>query len=140
MLLAHAEASCRREPVTRPRLCRRTPALQRPRLKDGTGADEVSGPEMWDGVRVGFVVAGLGWPQFAGLVVAGLALAFYLLDLIGSILRLSDDVMNLTLNRHLGKPMIGNYDTGGLVFCLAVAIGGLLVAALLYSRRDLKLP
>jgi ABC-2 type transport system permease protein len=91
-------------------------------------------------IGVGFVVAGLGWPKLAGVAVAGLALGFYLLDLIGSILRLSDDVMNLSLNRHLGKPMIGIYDVGGLVFCAVVALGGLVLAALLYSRRDLKLP
>jgi ABC-2 type transport system permease protein len=91
-------------------------------------------------IGVGFVVAGLGRPQFAGLAVAGLALAFYLLDLIGSILRLPDEVMNLSLNRHLGKPMIGIYDVGGLIFCAAVAIGGLILASYLYSRRDLKLP
>ncbi len=91
-------------------------------------------------VGVGFVVAGLGWPSLAGPVVAGLTLAFYLFDLIGSILRLSDDVMNLTFNRHLGKPMIGVYDVGGLVFCAVLAVGGLLFAAFLYRRRDLKLP
>ena len=34
-------------------------------------------------IGVGFVVGGLGWPQFAGPVVVGLTLTFYLFDLIG---------------------------------------------------------
>jgi putative exporter of polyketide antibiotics len=91
-------------------------------------------------VGAGFIIAGAGWPQLAGPVVVALTMNFYLFDLIGGILRLSDDVMNLTLNRHLGKPMIGVYDTGGLIFCAAFAVGGLLIAAWSYSRRDLRLP
>ncbi|MEO6350364.1 MAG: ABC transporter permease subunit [Candidatus Limnocylindrales bacterium] len=87
---------------------------------------------------VGLAVSGLGWPQLAGPAVAVAALGFYLLDLIGGILRLSDDLLNLALVRHLGQPMVGTYDAPGLVACLVLAVGGLAVGAWAFARRDLR--
>jgi ABC-2 type transport system permease protein len=85
----------------------------------------------------GFLVAGLGWPRLAGVVVGGLAIGIYVLDLIGGALRLPDDVLNLALTRHLGQPMAGSFDVVGMALCAVLAAGGLVLGALAMGRRDL---
>ncbi len=86
---------------------------------------------------VGVLVFGLGWPQFAGAAVAGVTLAFYLIDLIGAILRLPDYVTDIALTRHLGEPMAGSYDWLGMALCVAVVVFGVAVGAWRFARRDL---
>jgi ABC-2 type transport system permease protein len=86
---------------------------------------------------VGICVAGLGWPGLAAPVVAVLALAMYLLDLIGGILRLPHELLDLSLARHLGSPLAGSYDFPGLTACLVLAVGGILLGAWRFGRRDL---
>lgn len=88
-------------------------------------------------VGVALLVAGLGWPQHAAPLVVLLTFSFYLLDVIGGVMRLPADILNLSLNRHLGQPMIGSYDLPGLLFCALVAASGLLFAARTHARRDL---
>ena len=85
---------------------------------------------------VGVAFGGLVGPSMAAAVTAGLALAFYLLDSIGTALRLPDELLGLALTRHIGRPMIGTYDPVGVVLCGALAIGGVLVAAWGLERRD----
>jgi ABC-2 type transport system permease protein len=87
---------------------------------------------------IGLLIAGLGWPQFAGAAVAILTLCFYLLDLIGGILQLPAVVLDVALNRHLGQPMVGSYDIPGMAACMALAVGGLLIGAWAFARRDLR--
>ncbi|MBI2762780.1 MAG: ABC transporter permease subunit [Chloroflexi bacterium] len=86
---------------------------------------------------VGLAVGGLTRPSIAAPVTVGLALGFYLLDLLGSILRLPDAILDLSLNRHLGKPILGDFDIGGLVITGILAIGGLAISAAGMQRRDL---
>ena len=86
---------------------------------------------------VGLAVGGLVRPSLAGPVTVGLSLGFYLFELIGSILRLPDQVLDLALNRHLGQPIIGTFDGPGLVACAVLAIGGLAVCAIGLRRRDI---
>lgn len=86
---------------------------------------------------VGVLVFGLGFPQFAGGAVAGVTLAFYLIDLIGAILRLPDYVTDLALTRHLGEPMAGSYDWPGMAACVAVLVFGVVVGAWRFAQRDL---
>ncbi len=61
-----------------------------------------------------------------------------LIDILGPVLQLPEWVADLSLARHYGEPMIGNWDTTGIVASLALAIGGLLIAAWGFSRRDLR--
>ncbi len=86
----------------------------------------------------GLLVGGLGRPGWAALSVGVATLAFYLLDLLGAILRLPDDILNLSLSHHLGRPMAGVYDIPGMVACAAIALGGLILGALAFARRDLR--
>ncbi|CAN5797984.1 hypothetical protein BH24CHL5_BH24CHL5_09030 [soil metagenome] len=90
-------------------------------------------------VGIGILVAGFGRPRYAGLAVGGVAFTFYLLDLLGTVLRLPDDVLNLSLTQHLGEPMAGTYDVPGTLAAAAVALAGLLVGAWAFARRDLHL-
>jgi hypothetical protein len=46
--------------------------------------------------------------------------------------------MNLSLAHHYGEPMIGSWDAVGIVASLALAIGGLVIGAWGFSRRDLR--
>lgn len=86
---------------------------------------------------VGFAVGGLVRPSLAAPVTLGLGLGFYLLDLIGTILRLPDWILDLSLNRHLGRPMLGQFDGPGLVLCAVMALGGLALGAWGLARRDI---
>jgi putative exporter of polyketide antibiotics len=86
----------------------------------------------------GLLVGGLGRPSWAALAVGAATLGFYLLDLLGAILRLPADFLNLSLSHHLGRPMAGVYDIPGMVACAAIAAGGLVFGAVAFSRRDLR--
>lgn len=86
---------------------------------------------------IGLAVGGLIRPSLAAPVTVILGLAFYLLDLIGSILNLPDAVLDLALNRHLGRPILGVFDPAGMVLCAALAVGGVLVCAWGMRRRDI---
>ena len=89
-------------------------------------------------VGVGLAVGGAGWPNIAALAVGAFTIAFYLLDLLGGLLGLPDELLNLSLTRHLGQPMVSDYDWPGMLACLALAAGGLLFGAWRFSRRDLR--
>ncbi len=86
---------------------------------------------------VGLAVGGLVRPSIAAPVTVGLGLGFYLLDILGTILRLPDSIVGLSLNRHLGRPILGDFDAFGLVLCAVLALGGLAVSAIGIQRRDL---
>lgn len=86
---------------------------------------------------IGLAVGGLVRPSLAAPVTIVLGLAFYLLDLIGSILDLPEPIVDLALSRHLGRPVLGSYDEVGLAVCAALAIGGVIVCAIGIRRRDL---
>jgi ABC-2 type transport system permease protein len=86
---------------------------------------------------IGLAVGGWWRPSLAAPVTIGLGLAFFLLDLIGGILRLPGWILGLALQRHLGRPMIGDYDAVGLVACTLLAVGGIAICAVGMRRRDI---
>lgn len=85
---------------------------------------------------IGLAVGGLIRPGIAAPVTVGLGLGFYLLDLLGPLLRLPDQIVDLSLNRHLGRPILGDFDEFGLAICAVLAIGGLGLSAIGMQRRD----
>ena len=86
---------------------------------------------------IGMAVGGLGWPRLAGAATGGVALAFFLLDLLGSALRLPNWLIDLAPARHLGQPMAGVYDTVGIGVIVGIALVGYALGAWGLSRRDL---
>lgn len=86
---------------------------------------------------VGIAVAGLVSPTAGIGAAAVLAVGSYLLDFIGSALRLPPVVLDLALTRHLGRPMLGEFDAAGIAVCLLLAVGGVVVGAWGLGRRDL---
>lgn len=85
---------------------------------------------------VGVAIAGVSRASFAMPAVLTIAIGTFLVDLLAPALRLPDWVEQLALTAHLGEPMIGAWDGAGIVACLALAIGGLLIGAWGMSRRD----
>jgi ABC-2 type transport system permease protein len=86
---------------------------------------------------IGLAVGGLIRPSLAAPVTIVVGIGFYLLDLIGSILKLPDVVLDLALNRHLGRPILGVYDGPGMVLLAGLAIGGVILCVIGMRRRDI---
>jgi ABC-2 type transport system permease protein len=87
---------------------------------------------------IGFAVGGLVRPSLAAPTVIVVLVTMLLIDILGPILELPEWFLDLSLVRHYGEPMIGNWDPVGIVASLALAIGGLLIGAVGFSRRDLR--
>jgi putative exporter of polyketide antibiotics len=85
---------------------------------------------------VGFAVGGLFRTTIAAEVVALVVTVTFLIDLIAPALRLPDWVHQLALTAHMGQPMVGNWDVGGIAACQVLAIGGLALSGLGMRRRD----
>jgi ABC-2 type transport system permease protein len=85
---------------------------------------------------VGLAVGGVVRGSLGAVVVAVLTVGFYLLDFLGAALDLPDQILWFSLSRHLGQPLIGEWDVPGMIACAVLAIGGMLVGAWGLSRRD----
>ena len=89
-------------------------------------------------VGIGIGVGGLVGPTLAAPVVMGFAIATFLVDLLGPALSLPDWLQQLALSNHVGEPMLGTWDLGGMVVCLVLAVGGLALGAWGFQRRDVR--
>jgi putative exporter of polyketide antibiotics len=87
-------------------------------------------------VGIGIAVGGLAGPTFAAPAVVAFAIATFLIDILGPALSLPDWLQQLALSNHLGEPMLGTWDLGGMAVCLALAIGGVALGAWGLRRRD----
>jgi ABC-2 type transport system permease protein len=85
---------------------------------------------------IGLAVGGLLGPSLAGPTVAVVALGTFLVDILAPALRLPDWVQQLALSSHMGEPMVGTWDTAGIVACVVLAVGGLALGAWGMGRRD----
>lgn len=85
---------------------------------------------------VGMAVGGLVRSSVAAGTVAVLVTLTFLVDTFAPALRLPDWVHELALTAHLGLPMVGIWDWGGVAACVLLAAGGLIVGAWGLSRRD----
>jgi ABC-2 type transport system permease protein len=85
---------------------------------------------------VGFAVGGLLRNTIAGEITAVFVIATFLVDFLAPALNIPDWVHELALTSHLGQTMVGNWDAAGLVACVVLAAGGLLLGAWGMTRRD----
>ncbi len=86
---------------------------------------------------IGFAIGGLFRASIAGEIVAVIVVLTYLLDLLAPALQLPDWVHQLAFTAHLGQPMVGIWDVGGMVACLVLVAGGLALGAWGIARRDI---
>ena len=84
----------------------------------------------------GLAVGGLVRASLGAVTVAALTIGFYLLDFLGAALGLPEEILWFSLSRHLGQPLIGEWDVPGLVACVVLAVGGMIVGAWGLARRD----
>jgi ABC-2 type transport system permease protein len=85
---------------------------------------------------VGFAVGGIFRNTIAGETVAVVVIATFLVEFLAPLLNLPDWIHQLALTAHLGQPMVGVWDWNGIVACLTIATGGLLLGAWGMTRRD----
>ena len=85
---------------------------------------------------IGVAVAGLSRASIAAPTVLAIVIGTFLVDLLAPVLRLPSWVHQLALTAHLGQPMIGAWDGAGMIACLVLAVGGLVVGAWGMGRRD----
>lgn len=88
-------------------------------------------------VGVGVAVGGVWRTSAAAEVAALVVVTTYLIDLVAPPLGLPDPVHELALTAHLGQPMVGAWDPVGVVACVIVGVGGILLGAWGVARRDL---
>jgi ABC-2 type transport system permease protein len=85
---------------------------------------------------VGFAVGGLFRTSIAAEIVAAIVTVTFLIDMIAPAVKAPDWVHQLALTAHMGQPMVGTWDAGGIVACLVLAIGGLALGGWGMQRRD----
>ena len=89
-------------------------------------------------VGVGIAVGGLWRTSIAAVIAALVVVVTYLIDLLAPPLKLPDWFHQLALTAHLGQPMIGQWDVAGVIACLGLAVGGVLLGAWGMTRRDVQ--
>ncbi len=89
-------------------------------------------------VGVGFAVGGLWRTSLAAEIAALVVVVTYLVDLVAPALKLPDWFHQLALTAHLGQPMVGQWDLAGVVACVVIAVGGILLGAWGMTRRDVS--
>jgi len=89
-------------------------------------------------VGVGVAVGGLWRTSLAAEIAAALVTATFLVDLLAPPLKLPEWFHRLALTANMGQPMVGTWDVGGIVACLVLAAGGVVVGAWGITRRDVS--
>jgi hypothetical protein len=87
---------------------------------------------------IGIAVGGLFGTSYAGPFVALFTVLTWFIGIIGPALNLPDVVRQLALTTHYGFTMLGQWDPVGIVASVVLAVGGILVGAWGFQRRDLK--
>ncbi len=88
-------------------------------------------------VGVGVAIGGLWRTSWAAELVAAVVIATFLVNLLAPALKLPDWLHQLALTAHLGQPMIGIWDWGGMAGCAVLAVGGILLGGWGLARRDI---
>ncbi len=87
---------------------------------------------------VGLAIGGLLRASWAAVATAVVVVSGLMIEILVPALDLPAWVLDLTLNSHYGEPMVGNWDLVGIVASLVLAVGGLLIGAWGFSRRELQ--
>lgn len=86
---------------------------------------------------VGLAVGGLVRTSLTAGVTAFLVIATFLIDTLGAALKLPDPILQLSIYKHLGQPMVGVFDPVGIAISLVMIVGGVTVCAIGLTRRDI---
>jgi ABC-2 type transport system permease protein len=87
---------------------------------------------------IGFAVGGVFGAGVAAPVVAIATIVTRFLDIIAPAIGLPDVLHQLALTGHYGLPMLGRWDAAGVVASIVLLVGGLLIGAWGFARRDLR--
>jgi polyether ionophore transport system permease protein len=87
-------------------------------------------------VGIGTAIGGLWRTSLAAEIAAVLVTATFLVDLLAPPLKLPEWFHQLALTADMGQPIVGDWNPVGIVACLVLAIGGVLVGAWGMARRD----
>jgi ABC-2 type transport system permease protein len=87
---------------------------------------------------IGVAVGGVFRTSIAAPFVAVFVIVTWFIGFLGPALGLPDIVHELSLTSHYGFTMLGQWDWVGVVVSLGLAVGGVLVGALGFARRDLQ--
>ena len=86
---------------------------------------------------IGLAVGGLFRTSIAGETIAAIVILTFVIDLVAPAFHAPDWVHQLALTAHLGQPMVGIWDQSGIVACLVLAVGGLVLSGIGLRRRDI---
>jgi ABC-2 type transport system permease protein len=87
---------------------------------------------------IGVAIAGVWRSSWAAPAVALLTIGTWFVDTIIPAFRLPDVVRQLALSAHYGLPMLGQWDVAGLAASALLAVGGVVIGASAFRRRDLR--
>ena len=87
---------------------------------------------------IGLAVGGNLGTRYAATVTVVFVIVTWFIQLLGPLLGLPELVRHLALTSHYGQPMVGVWDTAGIIASLALAIGGVAIGAWGFARRDLS--
>jgi ABC-2 type transport system permease protein len=89
-------------------------------------------------VGIGLFVGGVFGTRLAAPVVVIFVIVTWFVQLLGPLLNLPDAVRQLALTSHLGQPMVGVWDFGGVAVAIGLALGGIALGAWGFGRRDMR--
>ena len=87
---------------------------------------------------IGVAIGGLFRTSWAAPAVALFTIVTWLIDILAPAFKLPDVVHQLALTSHYGFTMLGQWDPVGIVASVVLAVGGILLGAWGFNRRDLK--
>ena len=86
---------------------------------------------------IGLAAGGLVRTSLAAGVTGFLVIATFLLDTLGAALKLPDPILQLSLYKHLGQPMVGIFDPVGIAAAAIMVVGGVALGTYGLTRRDI---
>jgi putative exporter of polyketide antibiotics len=75
--------------------------------------------------------------SLAAPVAALFAIGTLVIDLFGPALDLPQAILDLSIVKQLGQPMAGVYEPTGIFASVVLIVGGLIVGAIGFRRRDI---